>query len=168
MLTKWKDSRKYAGLWNKYICAYAILFHRQSRCIIFLWLEITDIEIHQTEKEDSRSIYLIRIYLSFIDGLMNSPHPPPEFYAYFLCVCRTSDLYVEHAFHLLRTQLTREHSEIRLSAFQVVDELFNRSHAFRELLVSDFQNFLELTVGKYTRMSPIRWLPKNLNIVQYE
>lgn len=45
------------------------------------------------------------------------------------------------------TQLTQDHAEIRLSAFQIVDELFTRSHQFRVLLVSDFQEFLELTLG---------------------
>ncbi|XP_023556073.1 UV-stimulated scaffold protein A isoform X2 [Octodon degus] len=45
------------------------------------------------------------------------------------------------------TQLSQDHAEIRLSAFQIVDELFARSHQFRMLLVSDFQEFLELTLG---------------------
>lgn len=45
------------------------------------------------------------------------------------------------------TQLSQDHAEIRLSAFQIVDELFTRSHQFRVLLVSDFQEFLELTLG---------------------
>ncbi|KAK7496278.1 hypothetical protein BaRGS_00012443 [Batillaria attramentaria] len=46
-------------------------------------------------------------------------------------ICRTSDLYVEHAFRLLMTQLEKGHAEIRLSTFQIIDELFNRSHAFQ-------------------------------------
>ncbi|KAL7983972.1 hypothetical protein Chor_004512 [Crotalus horridus] len=44
------------------------------------------------------------------------------------------------------SQLNQEHAEIRLSAFQIVDQLFARSHLFRTLLVSNFQEFLELTV----------------------
>lgn len=44
-------------------------------------------------------------------------------------------------------QLSQEHAEIRLSAFQAVDELFTRSHQFRMLVISDFQEFLELTLG---------------------
>lgn len=60
---------------------------------------------------------------------------------------RKSDMYVNEAYHMLMTQLEKEHSEIRLSAFQMMDELFNRSHAFRELLLCDLQTFLELTVG---------------------
>lgn len=44
------------------------------------------------------------------------------------------------------SQLEEGHSEIRLSAFQVMNELFQRSHHFRELLVADMQQFLLLTV----------------------
>ena len=68
-------------------------------------------------------------------------------FTFFMC-CRTSDLYVEHAYRLLMTQLSYDHAEVRLSTFQMMDELFNRSHAFRELLVAEFQHFLELTAGK--------------------
>lgn len=57
-------------------------------------------------------------------------------------------MYCDHAYHLLSTQLTKNHSEIRLSAFQMIEELFYRSHGFRELLIENFQRFLELTVGK--------------------
>ena len=42
--------------------------------------------------------------------------------------------------------IAEEHSEIRLSAFQLVDELFQRSHFFRQLLTVDFQRLV--TLGK--------------------
>ena len=61
-------------------------------------------------------------------------------------ICKTSDLYVRHVYHLVMTQLKKDHSEIRLSAFQIIDQLFMRSHVFRELLLEEFQVFLELTV----------------------
>ncbi|MBN3305572.1 UVSSA protein, partial [Amia calva] len=61
-------------------------------------------------------------------------------------ICRTSDEYIDHIYHLIMTQLSQEHAEIRLSAFQMASELFTRSHHFRTLLVSNFQEFLELTV----------------------
>ncbi|XP_071482724.1 UV-stimulated scaffold protein A-like [Diadema antillarum] len=61
-------------------------------------------------------------------------------------ICKMSDAYVEHCFHLIITQLEEDHAEIRLSAFQVINELFSRSHRFRELLVADMQEYLELTV----------------------
>ncbi|KAL3863835.1 hypothetical protein ACJMK2_005563 [Sinanodonta woodiana] len=64
----------------------------------------------------------------------------------FKNLCRISDLYVKHAYHQVLIQLKKEHAEIRLSAFQMMDELFNRSHQFRELLINDFQDFLELVV----------------------
>lgn len=63
------------------------------------------------------------------------------------CVPRSSEEQLSHAYRLLMTQLTQDHAEIRLSAFQITDELFTRSHQFRVLLVSDFQEFLELTLG---------------------
>ncbi|KAM6150458.1 UV-stimulated scaffold protein A isoform 1-T2 [Erethizon dorsatum] len=62
-------------------------------------------------------------------------------------ICKSSEEQLRHAYRLLMTQLSQEHAEIRLSAFQIVDELFARSHQFRVLLVSDFQEFLELTLG---------------------
>ncbi|XP_042526945.1 UV-stimulated scaffold protein A isoform X2 [Dipodomys spectabilis] len=62
-------------------------------------------------------------------------------------MCRSSEEQLSHAYHQLMTQLSQDHAEIRLSAFQVVNELFTRSHQFRTLLVSDFQEFLELTLG---------------------
>ncbi|XP_038070898.1 UV-stimulated scaffold protein A-like [Patiria miniata] len=70
----------------------------------------------------------------------------------FKRICRTSDAYIEHAFNLLSSQLAEDHAEIRLSSFQIMNELFNRSHRFRELLVADMQEFLELTVGTTSDM----------------
>ncbi|XP_030046946.1 LOW QUALITY PROTEIN: UV-stimulated scaffold protein A [Microcaecilia unicolor] len=61
-------------------------------------------------------------------------------------ICRTSDEHISHIYHLLMTQLNEDHAEVRFSAFQVVAELFTRSHQFRTLLISNFQEFLELTV----------------------
>ncbi|XP_071947657.1 UV-stimulated scaffold protein A-like [Antedon mediterranea] len=60
-------------------------------------------------------------------------------------ICRSSDAYVSQLFHLVMTQLRKDHAEIRLSAFQIIEEIFSKSHHFRELLVSEFQEFLELT-----------------------
>uniref|UniRef100_A0A8C5M1Z2 UV-stimulated scaffold protein A n=1 Tax=Leptobrachium leishanense TaxID=445787 RepID=A0A8C5M1Z2_9ANUR len=61
-------------------------------------------------------------------------------------ICRSSDDHISHMYHLLMTQLNQEHAEIRLSAFQIASELFTRSNHFRTLLISNFQEFLELTV----------------------
>ncbi|EDO43019.1 predicted protein, partial [Nematostella vectensis] len=62
-------------------------------------------------------------------------------------ICKKSELYVEHAYHNLLTQLKKDHAEIRLSCLQIIRELFGRSHRFRELLLEEFQVFLELVVG---------------------
>ncbi|KAL4660969.1 UV-stimulated scaffold protein A isoform X1 [Arapaima gigas] len=61
-------------------------------------------------------------------------------------ICKSSNDYIDHFYHLIMTQLAQEHAEIRFSALQMVSELFSRSHHFRMLLVSNFQGFLELTV----------------------
>ncbi|XP_059378105.1 UV-stimulated scaffold protein A [Carassius carassius] len=61
-------------------------------------------------------------------------------------LCKVSTDYVDHFYHLIMTQLNQEHAEIRLSAFQMVIEIFSRSHHFRDLLITNFQEFLELTV----------------------
>lgn len=59
---------------------------------------------------------------------------------------RVSNDYIDHFYHLIMTQLNQEHAEIRLSSFQMVGEIFSRSHHFRGLLITNFQEFLELTV----------------------
>ncbi|XP_010160281.1 PREDICTED: UV-stimulated scaffold protein A, partial [Eurypyga helias] len=59
----------------------------------------------------------------------------------------SSEEHISHVYHLLMTRLKEEHAEMRFSAFQIVQELFARSHQFRTLIISDFQEFLELTVG---------------------
>ncbi|XP_038131995.1 UV-stimulated scaffold protein A isoform X2 [Cyprinodon tularosa] len=61
-------------------------------------------------------------------------------------LCRLSTDCIDHVYHSVMTQLSQEHAEIRLSAFQITGELFSRSHHFRTLLVDNFQEFLELTV----------------------
>lgn len=62
-------------------------------------------------------------------------------------ICKSSDDHIGHAYHLLLTRLREPHAQVRLSAFQALRELFARSHRFRTLLLADFQEFLELTVG---------------------
>ncbi|XP_027010548.2 UV-stimulated scaffold protein A [Tachysurus fulvidraco] len=61
-------------------------------------------------------------------------------------ICKLSNDYVDHLYHLVMTQLNQDHAEVRFSAFQMATELFNRSHHFRTLLVTNLQEFLELTV----------------------
>ncbi|XP_021116093.1 UV-stimulated scaffold protein A isoform X3 [Heterocephalus glaber] len=75
------------------------------------------------------------------------PQPNPEKMKELKKICKSSEEQLSHAYRLLMTQLSQDHAEIRLSTFQIVDELFTRSHQFRLLLVSNFQEFLELTLG---------------------
>jgi hypothetical protein len=46
------------------------------------------------------------------------------------------------------------HLQIRYSSTQLIAELFQRSHVFRELLVADFSVFLQLTVGIHQNTLP--------------
>ncbi|NXU57892.1 UVSSA protein, partial [Turnix velox] len=62
-------------------------------------------------------------------------------------ICKSSEEHISYVYHLLVTRLQEEHAEVRFSAFQIVQELFSRSHQFRVLIISNFQEFLELTVG---------------------
>ena len=43
--------------------------------------------------------------------------------------------------------LGEEHAEVRLSAHDLVEQLFQRSHTFRECLIDTFQEYLALAVG---------------------
>ncbi|XP_071470177.1 UV-stimulated scaffold protein A isoform X3 [Marmota flaviventris] len=87
--------------------------------------------------------------LKLVEELTTSGEPQlnPEKMKELKKVCKSSEEQLSCAYRLLKTQLTQDHAEVRLSAFQIVDELFTRSHQFRVLLVSDFQEFLELTLG---------------------
>ena len=60
---------------------------------------------------------------------------------------RRSVANVRTTYEQVMLQLGGDHSEVRLSAFQVSSELFERSHAFRELLLSDFHEFIKLVTG---------------------
>ncbi|CAM5110022.1 unnamed protein product [Eretmochelys imbricata] len=83
-----------------------------------------------------------------VEDLTTSGEPQlnPEKMKELKKICKSSDEHINHAYRLLMTQLNQEHAEIRFSAFQIVDELFTRSHQFRTLIISNFQEFLELTI----------------------
>uniref|UniRef100_F6RZ45 UV-stimulated scaffold protein A n=1 Tax=Ciona intestinalis TaxID=7719 RepID=F6RZ45_CIOIN len=61
-------------------------------------------------------------------------------------ICKKNNDFVKHAFHLLKLQLKEEHAEVRYSTFQIIGELFVRSHLFRTLLLDQFQEFMDLTM----------------------
>ncbi|KAF9360801.1 hypothetical protein BGX34_007499, partial [Mortierella sp. NVP85] len=69
-------------------------------------------------------------------------------------ICKKSDTNVKTAYELLMIQLKRKHAQIRYSSTQLIAELFQRSHVFRELLVADYSIFLQLTVGIHQNTLP--------------
>lgn len=71
----------------------------------------------------------------------------PDVMKKFKKICRTSQGYVKHAFDLLMNQLAVKHAEVRLSTYQMMAEIFTRSHVFREMLTDQLQIFFELTIG---------------------
>ncbi|XP_066429107.1 UV-stimulated scaffold protein A isoform X2 [Eleutherodactylus coqui] len=83
-----------------------------------------------------------------VESLTTSGEPQldPEKFKQLKKICKSSDEHIKHVYHLLMTQLNQNHAEIRLPAFHIISELFSRSHLFRTLLISNFQEFLELTV----------------------
>eukprot|EP00112_Aurelia_sp_Birch-Aquarium-sp1_P019094 Seg466.1 transcript_id=Seg466.1/GoldUCD/mRNA.D3Y31 product="UV-stimulated scaffold protein A" pseudo=true protein_id=Seg466.1/GoldUCD/D3Y31 len=61
-------------------------------------------------------------------------------------LCKKSNENLKHVYHMVMGQIEKEHAEIRLSCFQIIDELFMRSHQFRQFILSDFLELLELSV----------------------
>ena len=61
--------------------------------------------------------------------------------------CRRSEENIGRAFHIIWTQLTIHNSQTRLLSLQIMDILFDRSSAFRDLLLPNFQEFAELSLG---------------------
>ncbi|KAM6220842.1 UV-stimulated scaffold protein A [Rhynchocyon petersi] len=86
---------------------------------------------------------------ALVEELTTSGEPQlnPEKMKELKKICKSSEEQLRHTYHLLMTQLNQEHAQIRLSAFQALDQLFTRSHQFRVLVVSNFHEFLELTLG---------------------
>ena len=61
-------------------------------------------------------------------------------------LCKKSNENLKHVYHMIMSQIEKEHAEIRLSCFQIIDELFMRSHQFRQFVLGDFLELMELTV----------------------
>lgn len=76
-----------------------------------------------------------------------SPSLDQELFKRVKNICKTSDENVRHLYRMVMTQLEKQHAEVRLSSVQIINEIFSRSHVFRELLTENFQQFLELAVG---------------------
>ncbi|KAI9323081.1 hypothetical protein BX666DRAFT_1883161 [Dichotomocladium elegans] len=69
-------------------------------------------------------------------------------------ILKQSDANVEMAFEFWFAQLKTEHAQVRYSCVQFAEELFGRSHRFRELLTDEFPSFLSLTIGIQNRRLP--------------
>ncbi|TKC40864.1 hypothetical protein EI555_012637, partial [Monodon monoceros] len=97
----------------------------------------------------SRFLRMDQKLSELVEELTTSGEPQvnPEKMKELKKICRSSEEQLGRTYHLLMAQLSQEHAEVRLSAFQVLDQLFARSHHFRMLVVSNFQEFLELTLG---------------------
>ncbi|XP_019849405.1 PREDICTED: UV-stimulated scaffold protein A-like isoform X2 [Amphimedon queenslandica] len=61
--------------------------------------------------------------------------------------CRTNNTYVQLVYDRLMRDVATKHSEVRLSSFQIIDQLFQRSHIFRQLVTSDCQKLIMLVCG---------------------
>ena len=61
-------------------------------------------------------------------------------------LCRRSKENLEFAYSNVYAQLQQNHSEIRYSAFQIIDKLFMRSHSFRILVLDDLSNIFVLSM----------------------
>lgn len=61
-------------------------------------------------------------------------------------LCKKSDENLGLVYRMLLNQMEKEHAEIRLSCFQMINELFLRSHKFRLMVLGEFHCILELCV----------------------
>ena len=61
-------------------------------------------------------------------------------------LCRRSKENLEFAYTNIYSQLQQNHSEIRYSAFQIIDKLFMRSHSFRLFVLDDLPSIFTLAM----------------------
>jgi len=59
-------------------------------------------------------------------------------------ICRQSDDNIERVFRLLFHYLNKNHSQIRVTTLLIINELFNRSHRFRQLICNNLYELFEL------------------------
>ena len=68
---------------------------------------------------------------------------------------RADETVIRPLYDALMKQLSEDHSEIRLSAFQVMIEIFERSHSFRNIVIDSLQELFVLIL----ETEPSRGLP---------
>ncbi|KAH8551528.1 hypothetical protein BGW37DRAFT_494019 [Umbelopsis sp. PMI_123] len=69
-------------------------------------------------------------------------------------MCKKSESFVEMSAELIFIQMRKKQAQIRYSALQLVEELFSRSHKFRQLIAEEFPQFLQLTIGIHQQSLP--------------
>ncbi|KAI9500662.1 hypothetical protein BX070DRAFT_229623 [Coemansia spiralis] len=70
------------------------------------------------------------------------------------CKTDTSGQTIVEVFTLLLKALKKTHAQVRISALQVINELFSRSHQFRLLLIRKLPQFIALVLGSYQKKLP--------------
>ena len=66
--------------------------------------------------------------------------------------CKSSKNAVEVVYRKLWSHLITKHSEIRLACLQLIDIFFMRSAHFRSLVIDNFNDFFNLTMGTETKL----------------
>ena len=66
-------------------------------------------------------------------------------------ILQLKDDYIIVSFNLILDQLQQEHSQIRFAAFNVLDHLFSRSKIFRDLVIANLKQVIQLTTGLESR-----------------
>ena len=83
--------------------------------------------------------------------------------------CKRDARLINSLVQLLLKQLKRRHSEIRLSAFQVCQEIFQKSHQFRTLILDDLEVIFALTLEtNNVLLPPPKAAAKKLRILAAE
>eukprot|EP00095_Tigriopus_kingsejongensis_P000869 maker-scaffold389_size186684-snap-gene-0.23 protein:Tk00869 transcript:maker-scaffold389_size186684-snap-gene-0.23-mRNA-1 annotation:"TPA: hypothetical protein BOS_6983" len=75
-------------------------------------------------------------------------------------ICKSMPDAIPYLWDLLVVKLKRKHSEVRLSTFQLINEIFQRSHVFRTKVVNDLDQVIELTLAISSDLPP----PKSASI----
>ena len=76
-------------------------------------------------------------------------------------MCKKSHDNLTDAFNIVMEQLEKNHAEIRYSSFQVINELFARSHLFRKLTLVRLHDIFCFTMETQPKENPLP-LPKNV------
>ena len=83
--------------------------------------------------------------------------------------CKRDARLINSLFQTLLKQLKRKHSEIRLSAFQVCQEIFQKSHQFRTLILDELEVIFALTLEtNNVLLPPPKAAAKKLRILAAE